>query len=116
MQLHTAEIIDTFAEAFAMWAARVVITAQTARWADAAATSMTGFATSVIGCKCEAGVDQQIPPDKTPDLRPGVAVLLFTPDEASLGKRLVERIVNLSQELGREIAGPDEARKMLKLN
>ena len=92
MQLHTAEIVDTFAEAFAMWAARVVITAQTPQWADAAATSMTGFATSVIGCKCEAGIDRQIPPDETPDRRPGVGVLLFTPNEAGLGKRLVERI------------------------
>jgi formylmethanofuran--tetrahydromethanopterin N-formyltransferase len=92
MQLHKAEIVDTFAEAFAMWAARVVITAHTPQWADAAATSMTGFATSVIGCKCEAGIDCRIPPDETPDRRPGVGVLLFTPNEAGLSKRLVERI------------------------
>ncbi len=43
-------ILDTFAEAFTMRAARVVITAQSAAWARTAAQSMTGFATSVIGC------------------------------------------------------------------
>jgi 3-keto-5-aminohexanoate cleavage enzyme len=35
--------------------------------------------------------------------------------ELATNERLVKRIVNLSQELGREIAGPDEARKILKL-
>ena len=48
-------IDDTFAEAFPMRGARIVITAATMRWARQAATTMTGFATSVIGCKCEAG-------------------------------------------------------------
>jgi hypothetical protein len=45
-------IADTFAEAFSMRAARVIITAASKRWAHQAATNMTGFATSVIGCKC----------------------------------------------------------------
>ncbi len=35
--------------------------------------------------------------------------------ELATNERLVKRIVNLSQELGREIASPDEARKILKL-
>jgi formylmethanofuran--tetrahydromethanopterin N-formyltransferase len=42
-------IVDTFAEAFDMRAARVVITAATPAWARTAAQSMSGFATSVIG-------------------------------------------------------------------
>jgi len=50
-------IDDTFAEAFPMRGARIVITATTSRWARQAATTMTGFATSVIGCKCEAGIE-----------------------------------------------------------
>ena len=33
MKLHGAEIVDTFAEAFPMWGARVVITAATPAWA-----------------------------------------------------------------------------------
>jgi 3-keto-5-aminohexanoate cleavage enzyme len=36
--------------------------------------------------------------------------------ELATNERLVQRIVNLSGELGREIASPDEARKILKLS
>ena len=92
MKIKSTEIIDTYAEAFKMSAARVIITAATRAWARAAARSMTGFATSVIGCKCEAGIERELPAEITPDQRPGVAVLLFAMDRASLGKRLVERI------------------------
>ena len=92
MRLNSTEIVDTFAEAFEMWAARIVITADSGQWAAAAAQSMTGFATSVIGCKCEAGVERALPAAETPDGRPGVAVLLFAIDAGGLGKRLVERI------------------------
>jgi formylmethanofuran--tetrahydromethanopterin N-formyltransferase len=92
MQLNDAAVVDTFAEAFAMWGARVVITAETAEWARAAAQSMTGFATSIIGCKCEAGIETELPPGETPDGRPGVSVLLFSTSAEGLGKRLVERV------------------------
>ena len=53
---------------------------------------MTGFATSVIGCKCEAGIERFLAPEETPDRRPGVSILLFAMDKASVGKRLLERI------------------------
>ena len=33
MKLHGAEIVDTFAEAFPIWGARVFITAATPEWA-----------------------------------------------------------------------------------
>lgn len=92
MKIKDTEIADTFAEAFKMWGARVLITAETAKWAGAAARAMTGFATSVIGCKCEAGIEKEIPAGETPDGRPGISVLIFAPDKAGLGKRLVERI------------------------
>ncbi len=92
MRIKSTEVVDTFAEAFTMWAARVVITAETRAWAMAAARSMTGFATSVIGCKCEAGIEGEVSPDQTSDLRPGVSVLLFSMDVEGVGKRLVERI------------------------
>lgn len=92
MKIKSTEIVDTYAEAFKMWGSRIVITAATKQWADAAARSMTGFATSVIGCKCEAGIERELSTEETPDRRPGVSVLLFTPDKDSLGKRLVERV------------------------
>jgi len=85
-------IEDTFAEAFPMRAARVVITAATSRWARQAATTMTGFATSVIGCKCEAAIEHEVAAAASPDGRPGVNVLLFATDSDSLQKRLIERI------------------------
>jgi formylmethanofuran--tetrahydromethanopterin N-formyltransferase len=92
MKLHGAEIVDTFAEAFPMWGARVVITAATPAWALEAGRSMTGFATSVIGCKCEASIERELAPDETPDGRPGVSALLFAMDRDGLAKRLVERV------------------------
>jgi formylmethanofuran--tetrahydromethanopterin N-formyltransferase len=92
MQLHGAEVVDTFAEAFTMWGARIVITAETPGWAEQAGRSLTGFATSVIGCKCEAGIERALDASETPDGRPGVAALLFANDRDGLAKRLVERI------------------------
>lgn len=85
-------IQDTFAEAFPMRAARIIVTAVNARWANEAAMKLTGFATSVIACKCEAAVERTLDPSETPDGRVGVSVLLFAMDTESLGKRLVERI------------------------
>ena len=90
--LNSTQVLDTFAEAFKMWGARVVITAESLAWARTAAQSMTGFATSVIGCKCEAGIEREWTPEETPDGRPGMSVLLFAMDAEGLGKRLVERI------------------------
>jgi formylmethanofuran--tetrahydromethanopterin N-formyltransferase len=92
MRIDGVFIEDTFAEAFPMRAARVVVTAVNARWAREAALKLTGFATSVIACKCEAAIEREVAPDDTPDGRPGVSVLLFAMDTESLGKRLVERI------------------------
>ena len=92
MNIRSTEIADTFAEAFKMWGARIVVTAATRQWAMAAARSMTGFATSVIGCKCEAGIEHELGPGDTPDGRPGASLLLFTMDLEGMGKRLVERI------------------------
>jgi formylmethanofuran--tetrahydromethanopterin N-formyltransferase len=85
-------IVDTFAEAFGMRAARVLITARSIGWARTAAQCMTGFATSVIGCKIEAGIEAELLPQETPDGRPGVSVLLFGFDADGLRGRLVDRI------------------------
>lgn len=92
MEVRGVVIDDTFAEAFTMRGARVIITAQTEEWARTAALEMTGFATSVIGCKVEAGIERELSAAETPDGRPGVSVLLFTMDAESLGKRLIERV------------------------
>ncbi|MDW3096356.1 MAG: formylmethanofuran--tetrahydromethanopterin N-formyltransferase [Gammaproteobacteria bacterium] len=92
MKIKKTEIVDTFAEAFEMWGSRVIITADTLGWARAAAQSMTGFATSVIRCKCEAAVECEIAREDTPDGRPGISVLLFTMAKDNMSARLVDRI------------------------
>jgi formylmethanofuran--tetrahydromethanopterin N-formyltransferase len=83
---------DTFAEAFDMRATAVIITADTVQWARQAALTMTGFATSVIACGCEAGVDAEIDEAETPDARPGVRVLLFAVSTSTLEAQLQMRV------------------------
>ncbi|HET8624655.1 MAG TPA: hypothetical protein VFM14_13915, partial [Gemmatimonadales bacterium] len=85
-------IEDTFAEAFTMRVSRLIITGASSRWANAAALKLTGFATSVIGCKCEAGIERVLEREETPDGRPGVSVLFMTMGKDDLPKRLIERV------------------------
>jgi formylmethanofuran--tetrahydromethanopterin N-formyltransferase len=85
-------IDDTFAEAFDMRGTGVIITAPTLRWARIAAVSMTGFATSIIACGVEAGIDTELAPEATPDGRPGVRVLLFAGSTGELQKQLINRV------------------------
>ena len=85
-------IDETFAEAFDMRATALVITADSAAWARQAATTMTGFATSVIGCGCEASIDCELAAGFTPDGRPGVRVLLFAVSTSELQKQLQNRV------------------------
>ncbi|MBA3554424.1 MAG: formylmethanofuran--tetrahydromethanopterin N-formyltransferase [Gemmatimonadales bacterium] len=92
MNIRGVYIEDTFAEAFTMRVARIVITARNPKWAREAALKLTGFATSVIGCKCEAGIERVLRPADTPDGRPGIAILLMTMGKDDLPKRLIERI------------------------
>jgi formylmethanofuran--tetrahydromethanopterin N-formyltransferase len=85
-------IDETFAEAFTMRATGLIITADSVAWARQAAVTMTGFATSVIGCGCEAGIDYQLTPRQTPDGRPGVRVLLFAVSTSELQRQLQTRV------------------------
>ena len=92
MIINGVPIDDTFAEAFNMRGTRVIITAQNHKWAYNAANAMTGFATSVIGCGVEAGIERELTPDETPDGRPGVAVLMFAMGSSVLMKQLENRM------------------------
>ncbi|MFL6580908.1 MAG: formylmethanofuran--tetrahydromethanopterin N-formyltransferase [Burkholderiales bacterium] len=92
MNLNGVVIDDTFAEAFGMRATRILITALNLKWAYHAARSLTGFATSVIGCGCEAGIERELSPDETPDNRPGIAVLLFAVSAKELAKQIERRV------------------------
>jgi formylmethanofuran--tetrahydromethanopterin N-formyltransferase len=92
MKIRGVLIEETFAEAFTMRVARIVITARNERWAREAALKLTGFATSVIGCKVEAAIERLLPGAETPDGRAGVSILLMTMSKDDMAKRLIERI------------------------
>lgn len=92
MILNGVRIDDTFAEAFDMAATRLLITAADQRWAQHAAAALTGFATSVIGCGVEAGIERLLTPEETPDGRPGVSVLLFAMSGDALQEQVEKRV------------------------
>ncbi|HEY8276619.1 MAG TPA: formylmethanofuran--tetrahydromethanopterin N-formyltransferase [Methyloceanibacter sp.] len=92
LKLKGVNIVETFAEAFPMVGTRIVITASTPAWALTAARTMTGFATSVIACGAEAGIEGKLAPKDTPDGRPGIAVLLFAMDTDKLQRQLRNRV------------------------
>jgi formylmethanofuran--tetrahydromethanopterin N-formyltransferase len=92
LHIHDVPIADTFAEAFPMTAARLVVTAETPAWALTAGQMATGYAASVIGCDAEAGIERVLPCEETPDGRPGVSLLLFAFNRDALQKAVVNRV------------------------
>jgi len=92
MKLNGVVIDDTFAEAFPMKATRIIVTALNPTWVEHAARAMTGFATSVIACGCEAGIERRLSPRETPDGRPGAAILLFTMSTKEMIKQVQNRV------------------------
>jgi formylmethanofuran--tetrahydromethanopterin N-formyltransferase len=92
MEIHGVKIDDTYAEAFPAWVSSVIITGATRELAYRSAVEATGFATSVIGCAAEAGIDAYIPPQRTPDGRPGFGILIVHPKKKNLKEQLVERV------------------------
>ncbi len=92
MEINGVKIDNTFAEAFPMKATRLIITAMTLKWAYRAANSLTGFASSVIACGCEADIERELSPDETPDGRPGIAVIIFAMSKSALQDQLTKRV------------------------
>ncbi|MFQ6087204.1 MAG: formylmethanofuran--tetrahydromethanopterin N-formyltransferase [Candidatus Bathyarchaeia archaeon] len=86
------EIEDTFAEMFSMWAGRVLITADTEKWALTAAQTATGFAASIIMSPAEAGIEGTVPPAKTPDGRPGALIQIYHLTRRDLKTQTILRI------------------------
>jgi formylmethanofuran--tetrahydromethanopterin N-formyltransferase len=72
------EIEDTFAEVFPMIVGRVLITADSERWALIAARAATGFASSIIMSPAEAGIEgETVNPTEAPDGRRGVVIQIY---------------------------------------
>ncbi len=92
LTINDVPLDDTFAEAFTMTAARLVVTAATAEWAQTAGRTATGYAASVIGCDAEAGIEQTLSAEETPDDRPGVSLLFFAFNRDALQKAVANRV------------------------
>jgi formylmethanofuran--tetrahydromethanopterin N-formyltransferase len=103
MAMESAEIEDTYAEAFRSIYAEVLITARDRKWLDHAVRACTGNAASTILCDCEAGLDRYVDPgddrsgESTPDGRPGAVVQFHVPRffkdrEARLERSLLVRL------------------------
>lgn len=114
MIINGVTIDPTFAEAFPMKATRVIITAQNHKWAHISAQAMTGFATSVIACGCEAGIERELTPDETPDGRPGISAMIFAMGGKGLAKQLETRAGQcvLTSPTSALFAGLDEGEKI----
>ena len=91
-EVNGVQVEDTFAEGFSMWGSRLIITAVTQKWANIAATAMSGFATSVIACDCEAAIEKEIPAEESPDGRPGTAVMVYGFSRGKLATSMLNRL------------------------
>lgn len=92
MIINGVEIEDTFAEAFGMRGTRLIVTGENLKWAYHGATALTGFATSVIACGVEAGIERKLDPEETPDGRPGASVLMFATSSKELAAQVERRV------------------------
>lgn len=91
MKIGSTEIDETFAEAFGMRYARLIVTAHDLHWLDAALREFTGYSSSVIACDAETGVERYLAESDTPDGRPGAAVLVFGFSADALAKVIPNR-------------------------
>ncbi|MEM2912333.1 MAG: formylmethanofuran--tetrahydromethanopterin N-formyltransferase [Candidatus Bathyarchaeia archaeon] len=89
---HTVKVADTFAEMFPLWVGRVLITADSEKWALTAAEVATGFATSVIMAPAEASIEGIVPKDETPDGRVGALIQIYNRNRFELKSQMILRI------------------------
>ena len=92
LELSGVQVADTFAEAFPIVGARLIITASSEQWAGIAAAEMCGYATSVIACDVEAAIEGPLAVEHTPDGRPGMSVLVFAFSREALSKAVTNRV------------------------
>jgi formylmethanofuran--tetrahydromethanopterin N-formyltransferase len=92
MQIGPTLIDDTFAEAFRTRFVRLVVTAIDDHWLQAGLREVTGYATSIIACDVEAGIERMLPEAETPDGRLGAAVLIFGFSTEGLAKAVPNRV------------------------
>jgi len=91
-KLNGVEVEDTFAELFEMWAGRIIVTAQSEKWALTAASVATGYASSIIGSPAEAGIESTVAPGESPDGRLGIIIQIYHVTRKNLKKQMIGRI------------------------
>ncbi len=85
-------IDDTYSECFTMWYSRILITAIDEEMALIAAQETVGFATSIIMCSAEAGIERFVSAKETPDNRPGVVIQIWTRHSKQMKDELLSRL------------------------
>jgi formylmethanofuran--tetrahydromethanopterin N-formyltransferase len=92
MKINNVIIEDTYAEAFPIYSAEVLITAATEYYAKICAQEATGFGTSIIGCPSESGIDRFVIGEETPDYRPGCVIMICHMKKDGLKEQIMERV------------------------
>lgn len=92
MEINGVEIEDTFCEAFGAVFSRILVTAKNEKWVKTVAQITTGYGTSTIHCDAEAGIDIFVPPDQTPDNRPGAMLMFFKSKKEEMSRVVMNRI------------------------
>ncbi|MDH5543351.1 MAG: formylmethanofuran--tetrahydromethanopterin N-formyltransferase [Nitrospinota bacterium] len=92
MEINGVSIDDVSAEGFRSPFARLYFTGRNGKWAREASVKAVGCATSIIGCGVEAGIEARGENFKTPDARPGDALLFFAKRREKLEKELIKRV------------------------
>jgi len=90
--LNDVPVCDTFAEAFTTVGTRIIVTALTESWVRIAAAEVCGYATSVIACDAEAGIEKYLTSNESPDGRPGVSLMMFAFSRSALEKAVINRV------------------------
>ncbi len=70
---------------------RLIITAASRRWLDAAVDAFSGYGSSVIQCDAEVGLEGYLAPEQTFDGRVGASVLAFGFSTEALAKAVTRR-------------------------
>jgi formylmethanofuran--tetrahydromethanopterin N-formyltransferase len=91
MYLGSSLVVDTFAEAFRLRYARLVVTAHDPHWLAAGLSAFCGYGTSVIGCDAEVGVEGFLAEEESPDGRPAARVLAFAFTEDAVSAAVAAR-------------------------
>lgn len=92
MRIGPTLVLDTFAEAFRMRYARLVVTAIDEHWLQSATDALCGYGASVIGCDAEIAVERRLTAAESPDGRAAAAVMAFAFSADAVAAALANRV------------------------